>query len=349
MERNNLLINLKDIHFSYPGPRKVFEGLNFQLRDGERVGLIGPNGSGKTTLFQIIMGLIKPSSGVVELFGQPMKDEKDFRRMRLKIGLLFQDPDDQLFSPTVLEDVAFGPLNQGKSVEEAKGIARETLDSLGLKGFEDRVTHKLSGGEKRLVSLATVLAMRPRVLLLDEPTTGLDMETTERLVDILNGLELSYIFISHDMDFILQTTDRVYGMVKGKIVSEEEAVPHTHYHVHGFGRLPHSHSKAQGIPLGEAGHNESDNAGVANGGGEPGMKRTIKMRQMEKNQKGTVRKVSASGDMGRRIREMGLVPGVEIQIQGRAPLKDPVAVKIKDYVLTLRNDEASFIFVEVDD
>ena len=254
MDQDSILINLSDIHFSYPGPRKVFEGLEFQLREGQRVGLIGPNGSGKTTLFHIIMGLIKPSSGVVELFGRPMKEEKDFCQVRQKIGLLFQDPDDQLFSPTVLEDVTFGPLNQGKSVDEAKEIARETLYSLGLKGFEDRITHKLSGGEKRLVSLATVLAMRPRVLLLDEPTTGLDMETTDRLVEILNGLDLSYIFISHDMDFILQTTDKVYGMVKGKIVSEEEAVPHTHYHVHGFGRLPHSHSRTQGIPLGEVDH-----------------------------------------------------------------------------------------------
>ncbi len=248
------MINLEGIHFAYPGGRVVFEGLDFQLREGEKVGLIGPNGSGKTTLFQIIMGLLKPTAGSIEIFGRPMRDEKDFRTIRQKIGLLFQDPDDQLFSPTVLEDVAFGPLNQGKSMEEAKEIARQTLASLGLAGFEERITYKLSGGEKRLVSLATVLAMQPRVLLLDEPTTGLDMETTERLVEILNGLDLSYVFISHDMDFILQTTDKVFGMLKGRIVSEEEAVPHTHYHVHGFGRLPHSHSRTQGIPLGEADH-----------------------------------------------------------------------------------------------
>jgi cobalt/nickel transport system ATP-binding protein len=167
--------------------------------------------------------------------------------VRQNIGLLFQDPDDQLFSPTVLEDVAFGPLNQGKSTSEAKFIAKETLRSLGLSGVEDRVTYKLSGGEKRLVSLATVLAMKPKALLLDEPTTGLDSETTNRLINILNQLDLAYVFISHDMDFIVQTTDSVCGLLNGRIVPEEEIAPHTHIHAHGFGRLPHSHSHSEDV------------------------------------------------------------------------------------------------------
>ncbi len=123
--------------------------------------------------------------------------------------MLFQDADDQLFSPTVIEDVTFGPLNQGKSIREAKGIARETLFTLGLDGFENRITYKLSGGEKKLVSLATVLAMRPGILLLDEPTTGLDSETTDRMVGILDDIDISYVFISHNMDFINQTTDKI--------------------------------------------------------------------------------------------------------------------------------------------
>ena len=242
MDNMDTLIHLKNIHFSYPGGKPLFQGLSFQLLKGERLGLIGPNGSGKTTLFHIIMGLLKPSGGEVEIFGETIREEKQFQRVRQKIGLLFQDPDDQLFSPTVLEDVAFGPLNQGKSPKEAIAIAKETLAKLGLNGFEDRVTYKLSGGEKRLVSLAAVLAMEPQVLLLDEPTTGLDMETTERLIGILNRLDLSYVFISHNMDFILQTTNKVYGMIKGQIVTEEEAIPHTHKHVHGFGGFPHTHS-----------------------------------------------------------------------------------------------------------
>ncbi|UCF57017.1 MAG: ABC transporter ATP-binding protein [Deltaproteobacteria bacterium] len=242
MGDNNLLIKLENVSYAYPGGRPVLKNLFFGLRDGERIGLIGPNGSGKTTLFHVIMGLLRPTSGRIEIFGHEMGDEKDFGPVRQWIGMLFQDADDQLFSPTVLEDVAFGPLNQGKSAKEAKDIARETLRSLGLKGFEDRITHKLSGGEKKLVSLATVLAMKPRVLLLDEPTTGLDSETTERIVSILNDIAISYIFISHNMDFIVQTTDKVYGMVDGQIFLEEEKIPHTHAHAHGYGRLPHTHS-----------------------------------------------------------------------------------------------------------
>jgi cobalt/nickel transport system ATP-binding protein len=242
MDENNLLIRLENVSYAYPGGRIVLKDLFFELRDKERIGLIGPNGSGKTTLFHVIMGLLRPLSGKIEIFGHPVRDEKDFRPVRQRIGLLFQDADDQLFSPTVLEDVAFGPLNQGKSVEEAKNIASETLISLGLKGFESRITHKLSGGEKKLVSLATVLAMRPKVLLLDEPTTGLDSETTERIIGILKYIDISYVFISHNMDFIAQTTDKIYGMVDGQIFLEEEKVPHTHAHAHGYGKVPHTHS-----------------------------------------------------------------------------------------------------------
>jgi cobalt/nickel transport system ATP-binding protein len=252
MDQDHLLIHLQDIHFAYPGREEVLRGVSFQLGDQERVGLIGPNGSGKTTLFHLIMGLLRPASGRIEIFGEPVEREAQFLQVRRKIGLLFQDPDDQLFSPTVLEDVAFGPLNQGRSIHEAKEIAGETLDSLGLAGFEDRVTYKLSGGEKRLVSLATVLAMRPRVLLLDEPTTGLDPETTERMIGILKGLEISYVFISHNMDFILQTTDKLYGLMDGRITSEEEMVPHTHVHAHGYGRLSHTHAHTDRLaPRGE--------------------------------------------------------------------------------------------------
>jgi cobalt/nickel transport system ATP-binding protein len=241
MDENHHLIRLENISYHYPGGKPVLKDLSFQLGEHERIGLIGPNGSGKTTFFHIIMGLLKPSAGRIALFGREMRDERDFRTVRQKIGMLFQDADDQLFSPTVLEDVAFGPLNLGKTVREAKTIAVETLKSLGLHGFESRITHKLSGGEKKLVALATVLAMKPRLLLLDEPTTGLDSETTERITAILKAIHVSYIFISHNMDFISQTTDKVYGMSKGRILVEEARIPHTHIHAHGYGQLPHTH------------------------------------------------------------------------------------------------------------
>jgi cobalt/nickel transport system ATP-binding protein len=237
-----VLISLKNIFFSYPGGGAVLKDLHLELGEREKIGLIGANGSGKTTLFYIIMGLLRPSAGTIEIFEKPIKDGKDFRPARQKVGLLFQDADDQLFSPTVLEDVAFGPLNQGKSVQEAKQIARTTLDELGLVGFENRITHKLSGGEKKLIALATILAMKPRVLLLDEPTTALDTATTDRITDILRGIDVSYIFISHNMDFLLQTTDKIYGMEYGRIIREEEAVAHLHAHSHRSGRFHHTHS-----------------------------------------------------------------------------------------------------------
>jgi len=241
MERNSLIIDLKDISFAYAGHKPVFDHLSFQLRRGDRIGLVGPNGSGKTTLFHIIMGLLRPSSGRVELFARPANEEKDFREARKRIGLLFQDADDQLFCPTVLEDVAFGPLNLGKSPEEARDIALKTLATLDLSGFENRITYKLSGGEKRLVSLATVLAMDPEVLLLDEPTNGLDEETEEKITDILKGLGLSCIFISHNLDFLFKTTDGIYAIANGKISLDETLIPHPHIHTHKLGRLPHEH------------------------------------------------------------------------------------------------------------
>jgi cobalt/nickel transport system ATP-binding protein len=202
---------------------------------------MGPNGSGKTTLFQIIMGLLMPSSGSIEIYNTPCKTEKDFIDVRKKIGLLFQDADDQLFSPTVLEDVAFGPLNLGKSRDEAMEIARNTLNFLGLTGFEDRITYKLSGGEKKLVSLATVLAMEPEVLLFDEPTSGLDDRTKATLKDVLAGLDLSYIIISHEIDFLDEIANSIYSMDNGKILFDKEVHVHQHVHAHPHGAYVHDH------------------------------------------------------------------------------------------------------------
>ena len=241
MDKDNLIINLKDISFSYPEGAPLLNNLSMQFYKGDRVGLIGPNGEGKTTLFHIIMGLLKPYSGKLEIFGKPVMEEKDFRSVRQRIGLLFQDSDDQLFSPTVLEDVAFGPLNLGKPVDEAKAIARKTLDSLGLSGFEDRITYKLSGGEKRMVSLATVLAMEPEILLLDEPSTGLDEDTRASLVKVLTGLDLSYILISHELEFLNSTTTSVYTMKDGKVFMNDDIHIHQHYHVHPHSTTPHRH------------------------------------------------------------------------------------------------------------
>lgn len=235
------IIDLKSVSFGYPGGPLVLRELDFRLNRGERIGIMAPNGSGKTTLFHLIMGLVKPLAGKIEIFGREVREEKDFVDVRRRIGLLFQDPDDQLFSPTVIEDVAFGPLNLGKSKEEALAIARRTLAFLGLDGFEERITFKLSGGEKRMVSLATVLAMEPEALLLDEPANGLDTRTRARLMEVLLSLDLSYVLISHELDFLAATTGTGYTMENGRIHIDAEFHPHEHIHAHPLGTRPHEH------------------------------------------------------------------------------------------------------------
>lgn len=211
------IIRLRNISFHYDD-RIVLNNLSLDIYEGERIGLMGPNGSGKTTLLYIIMGLLKPSSGIVEIFGKIRQKEKDFIEVRQKIGLLFQDSESQLFCPTVKEDIAFGPLNLGKTKQEALKIVRETCDLLGLKGFEDRLTYKLSGGEKRLVALATVIAMKPICYLLDEPSNGLDEKTRETLLNHLTGNAKTYLIVSHDRDFIEKATDKVYFLQEGRII-----------------------------------------------------------------------------------------------------------------------------------
>lgn len=235
-------IELEDIHFAYQPGRPVLEGASFRLETGEKVGIIGPNGSGKSTFLHIIMGLLRPSSGTVRLFGKPAQTEEDFQRARTRIGFVFQDADDQLFSPTVLEDVAFGLLNLGVEPAEARRRALEMLRGLDLEGFGDRITHRLSGGEKRLVALATVLAMKPDVLLLDEPNSGLDEKTYERIIQVIRDLPIGSVIVSHEYDFLARTTQSIYAVRGGKILfNGESAALHSHLHVHSGGLAPHTH------------------------------------------------------------------------------------------------------------
>jgi cobalt/nickel transport system ATP-binding protein len=216
---NQPLIEFCGVDFAYAPGRPVLNGCNFCLLPGERVALLGPNGCGKTTLLHLIVGLLRPSAGRVEAFGRPRAAEADFQEVRRRVGLLFQDADDQLFCPTVAEDVAFGPLNLGKSRQEVRHIVAATLDSLGLAGYEHRVTYHLSGGEKRLVALATVLAMQPDVLLLDEPCGGLDEVSKERLIGILTRLPQAMLVVSHDRAFWEAVTTSVAELEDGKVVA----------------------------------------------------------------------------------------------------------------------------------
>jgi cobalt/nickel transport system ATP-binding protein len=211
------LVALHDVDFAYAPDRPVLTGCNLCLAAGCRLALRGANGSGKTTLLHLIVGLLRPSRGRIEAFGTPRAAEADFHEVRRRVGLLFQDADDQLFCPTVAEDVAFGPMNLGKPRSEVRQIVNDTLGRLGLAGYEHRVTYRLSGGEKRLVSLATVLAMQPDVLLLDEPTSGLDEEATQRLIRVLAELPQAMILASHDHAFMEALANEWLMMRGGRV------------------------------------------------------------------------------------------------------------------------------------
>lgn len=211
------LLETENLHFSYHGFAPCLNGVSFALHAGERLGLVGHNGAGKSTLLHVLVGLNKASAGRIGAFGRDYETEEDFRLLRRRVGLVFQDPDDQLFCPTVAEDVAFGPLNLGYSKEDAMSIVDETLAALNLTEFRDRVTHKLSGGQKRLVSLATVLAMKPDILLLDEPTNALDEKTRLRLIEILVSLPQAMIVVSHDRAFREDVVTRTILMEGGQI------------------------------------------------------------------------------------------------------------------------------------
>ena len=239
------LLALRGVEFAYPGRPQVLRQVDFDLRAGERVALVGANGAGKSTLLQLMVGLHRVEVGRIEAFGRRCADEAAFRLIRGRVGLLFQDPDDQLFCPTVLEDVAFGPLNQGQTPAQARRTALSTLAELGLADFAERVTHKLSGGEKRLVALATVLAMRPEVLLLDEPTSGLDEASDRRLVAYLQGLPQSMLFVSHDRHFVQHLATRAVSLDQGRLY---EALVHDHPHTHTHSHL-HIHA-----PGADSGH-----------------------------------------------------------------------------------------------
>jgi cobalt/nickel transport system ATP-binding protein len=241
MHKKTPIIELHNVRFAYSAGPMVLDDLNFSFFKGERVGILAPNGSGKTTLFHVIMGLLPIHSGTIDIFGRPMRQEKDFSDVRRRIGLLFQDADDQLFCPTVLEDVSFGPLNMGQSKNEAIRISKKTLSLLGLSDFENRLTFKLSGGEKKLVSFATVLAMNPEALLLDEPSTGLDASTRFKIIEILSKMDISYIVISHDIEFLEAVTTQTYTLRAGKMYADDKVYVHRHDHAHVMGHIPHKH------------------------------------------------------------------------------------------------------------
>ena len=241
---SQVIFSLEQVYFAYNRDgmrREVLQGVDLSLFPGQKLGLYGPNGSGKTTLFRCITGLEKIQSGRILFRGQLVRGDKDFRRLRRSVGFVLQHAEDQLFFPTVLEDVAFGPLNLGMTAREARRTAEETLDLLGLRDFAFRLSHNLSGGEKKLVSIAAVLAMQPEALLLDEPANGLDQAVRQRLIEIIRGLPMAMIVVSHDWDFLAQISRDYLTIQNGRLLSDAPAVAHSHVHVHPQGNEPHQH------------------------------------------------------------------------------------------------------------
>lgn len=201
---------------SYPGRPNVLRDTNLRVLPGERVGLIGPNGGGKTTFFLAVCGVLEPAAGEIVLFGKPVA----VGEFRPEIGLVFQNPYDQLFCPTVRDDVAFGPQNMGLSPEEVETRVTEALSITGVQALADRAPHNLSGGEKSMVAIAGVLAMRPRLVLYDEPSANLDLRARRRIIRFLQESKETILISSHDLELILEVCDRVIVMDEQHIVAD---------------------------------------------------------------------------------------------------------------------------------
>jgi cobalt/nickel transport system ATP-binding protein len=232
----SILFELDDVTVERAG-RPVLDRVSMTLMAGARLALVGAIGAGKTTLLRTMVGLEAPTMGRIVAFGAERRVEKDFHEVRVRTGFLFQHPDDQLFSPTVIEDVAFGPLNLGLTRAAAVARAEATLERVGLSHLAGRITHHLSGGEKRLVSLATVLAMEPQVLLLDEPTNALDDAHLARLIDILAGLHVAMVIVSHDRIFVERLATRAVLLKDGHLTPthlHRHVHTHDHIHIHGI-------------------------------------------------------------------------------------------------------------------
>ncbi|WP_293020359.1 MULTISPECIES: energy-coupling factor ABC transporter ATP-binding protein [unclassified Moorena] len=211
------VLAIDSLYFSYPDQPDSLRNINLTIKPGERVGLIGPNGAGKTTLFLTICGILKPTRArVMLLFGKPVVAGE----FRPEIGLVFQNPDDQLFSPSVWDDVAFGPENMGLPAVEVEQRVQEALSLTGVEHLAGRVPHNLSGGQKCMVAIAGVLAMAPSLVLYDEPSANLDLRSRRRLISFLKRSEETILISSHDLELILEVCDRVLLLDEGQIIAD---------------------------------------------------------------------------------------------------------------------------------
>ena len=220
---SEIAIRVENLAYSYAEGPRALDGISFEVGKGECVGLVGPNGAGKTTLFLCLAGVLARKGGTAQVMGLDPGCKEERRRLPAQLGIVFQNSDDQIFNATVFDDVAFGPLNLELPADEVRRRVTEALATVGLAGFEGRVPFHLSGGEKRRVALAGVLAMRPEVLLLDEPSMYLDPRGRRELIGLINGLPGTKVVASHDLEFILQTCGRVLLLDQGRLVADGPA------------------------------------------------------------------------------------------------------------------------------
>lgn len=213
-----MALRISGLSFSYQDNPDVLRDIDLEISPGEKVGLVGPNGAGKTTLFLSICGVNKPNKGEISVLGKPIQSGE----FHPEIGMVFQNPDDQLFCPSVYDDVAFGPQNMGLSKNEIDERVSEALMAVGCQALSGRPPHHLSGGEKRMVSIAGVMAMRPELVIYDEPSANLGMRSRRRVISLLNSAGQTILIASHDLELILEVCDRVIMLDGGQIVADGE-------------------------------------------------------------------------------------------------------------------------------
>jgi cobalt/nickel transport system ATP-binding protein len=217
-------LEIKELAFAYPDGNQALYGVNLSIQKGERVALLGPNGAGKTTLVMHMNGIHPTSHGSIHVAGQLVdsKNKELIKQIRSKVGIVFQDPDDQLFMPTVGEDVAFGPYNMGLRDAELSKVVDEALELVGMSEFKDRPPHHLSFGQRRRVAVATVLAMKPEILILDEPSSNLDPASRRELADILRSLDITIVMVTHDLPYAFELCERSVILSGGIIVADND-------------------------------------------------------------------------------------------------------------------------------
>lgn len=219
---DKVMLESKNLNYIYPDGTHAIKDINFKIYKGEKVAVMGQNGAGKSTLFSHLNGLIEPSSGSVEVCGEPIQyNKKDLLKIRQKVGIVFQNPNDQLFAPSVEQDIAFGPINLGLSQKEVKKRTQEAIKMIKMEGYEKKAPYHLSGGQQKRVAIAGIIAMKPEIMILDEPTAGLDPQGVDKVLQIINQLHnegMTIIISSHDVEIINEFAEKIFVLKDGKII-----------------------------------------------------------------------------------------------------------------------------------